>query len=313
MKSKFVDLNRLEFFVTDICNARCKHCSVNGRRSKVKHIDEKVAVDAVIKLSREYNLESVMTFGGEPLLFPEVIYGIHEAATKAGIPARQIITNGFWSKDYNRIKEIARRLAEVGVNKILISVDAFHQEYIPLTIVKKAAEELLKVSIADIKWTPCWVVSKEDDNPYNHQTRLILNELEELQIKVGSGNVVFPQGATLENLVDYLPEKKQVIHDKCGELPYTDPLDLIKTMSMNPNGDIIVCNDFKIGNAIKSDVVEIFKTYNPNNNVYMKTILENGVHGLKVLAQKQGFSINRDKFYSICEMCTYLRNQLDNA
>ena len=51
---------------------------------------------------------------------------------EGGIPVRQLITNGFFSRDGDRIKEAAGRLAQSGVNNLLLSVDAFHQETIPL-------------------------------------------------------------------------------------------------------------------------------------------------------------------------------------
>lgn len=35
-----------------------------------------------------------MTFGGEPLLYPEVVCKIHEAGKKMNIPKREIIASG---------------------------------------------------------------------------------------------------------------------------------------------------------------------------------------------------------------------------
>lgn len=77
-------------------------------------------------------IASVMTFGGEPLLYPETVFAIHEAARAAGVPKPQIITNGFFCAKQAQREETARRLAQCGVNDVLLSVDAFHQETIPL-------------------------------------------------------------------------------------------------------------------------------------------------------------------------------------
>ncbi|WP_425447018.1 radical SAM protein [Dethiothermospora halolimnae] len=310
MKSKFLDLNRLEFFTTSICNSKCKHCSVINKNSEEKHIDIDVAINLIKKLSSRYDLQSVMTFGGEPLLFPEVIYSIHKAAKNLGIPSRQIITNGYWSKDDDKIQETVDRLEEVGVNKILISVDAFHQEHIPIEIVKKVTKKLLKTSISDIKLSPCWVVSEEDDNFFNKKTKSILEEFKDLSIKVGSGNVVSPQGAALKNLNKYLPNKKLLEDGKCGDLPYTDTLDSIKSLSVEPNGDMIICKNFKIGNAEDENIEDTLEKYNPYNNIYMKTILEDGVQGLLKLADREGIEIEEREFYSICDKCTYLKDKL---
>lgn len=48
-----------------------------------------------------------MTFGGEPLLYPETVCKIHKAARETGIAKRSVITNGFFSRDRGRIKVLS--------------------------------------------------------------------------------------------------------------------------------------------------------------------------------------------------------------
>lgn len=131
-------------------------------------------MDIVRKVSRKYDVESVMTFGGEPLQFPEIVYSIHKEATDSGIPLRQVITNGYWANDVESIGAIARNLVTCGVNDVHVSVDAFHQEHIPIHLVRKAVESLLGEGIEDLAWNPCWVTSEDDDNMYNRKTKSIL-------------------------------------------------------------------------------------------------------------------------------------------
>ena len=88
-----------------------------------------------------------MTFGGESLLYPEIVCAIHGQAKKVGIPVREILTNGFWSTRTEKIQEIAQNLAKSGVTEVSISVDCFHQEFIPLKIVKKATNSLIAAGI----------------------------------------------------------------------------------------------------------------------------------------------------------------------
>lgn len=96
-----------------------------------------------------------MTFGGEPLLHSEIVYAIHKEAMKVGIPVREVITNGFWSRKIQRIQETANNLVKSGVNEVNISVDCFHQEFVPLRIVKKVAESLLRAGMPHVSWDPC--------------------------------------------------------------------------------------------------------------------------------------------------------------
>lgn len=107
-----------------------------------------------------------MTFGGEPLLHPEVVCKIHMAAREIAIPKRQLITNGFFSRDIENIHDIAKKLVKSGVNDILLSVDAFHQETIPLELVKAFAKEVKNHNV-QIKTHPAWLGGK-GTVPFSH-------------------------------------------------------------------------------------------------------------------------------------------------
>jgi MoaA/NifB/PqqE/SkfB family radical SAM enzyme len=145
--SKYINLKRIEFVITDMCSGRCKHCSIGDRLNNgggVQSIDADTAVNAVKRLTERYDVQSVMTFGGEPLLFADTVCKIHRTARECGVPLRQLITNGFFTKDIRKIDETAKAICNSGINDILLSVDAFHQEFIPLSPVIKFAEALLK-------------------------------------------------------------------------------------------------------------------------------------------------------------------------
>lgn len=90
------NLNRIEFVVTMACTGRCIHCSEGEHKSSGKHIDGDIAVQAVIDICNNYDIKSLMTFGGEPLIYPEVVCNIHKTAKEMNIKDRAIITNGFF-------------------------------------------------------------------------------------------------------------------------------------------------------------------------------------------------------------------------
>ena len=308
--NRYLIVRRIEFPVTHLCSGKCAHCYATKHREGLpKHIDKSLAVDIVGKVSQKYNVESVMTFGGEPLLFPEIVCSIHKEATKSGIPSREVITNGYWSNDVKKIRRIARNLAECGVNDIHVSVDAFHQEHIPLNTVRKAVESCLEVGIEDIAWNPCWVISQDDDNTYNRKTISVLKELDDLPVRLSKGNILEPDGLALINLREFLPQREKMPAGECGDMPYTEPLDSVTSISVEPDGRIAVCNEFHIGNAHKNDIPDILKNYNPFEIPEMKAIIENGMEGLVVWAKKKGVEPDPDGYYSICHMCMDLRRR----
>ena len=243
------NLNKIEFVITYACTGRCKHCSEGDHTSCGERIDPQIAADAVRKIGVEYDIKTVMTFGGEPLLYADAVYEIMNAAKELSIPKRQVITNGYFSKNADQIREVAVRLAECGVNDLLLSVDAFHQETIPLETVRVFAIEAKKNGIP-IRLQPAWLVSARDDNPYNKKTREILDSFADMGISVNEGNVIYPEGNALKYLAEYFS-------DEHPDNPYLeDPRDM-RCVSFSPNGDVLG------GNVYKCDVMEILKNYVP--------------------------------------------------
>ena len=243
------NLNKIEFVVTYACTGRCKHCSEGDHTSCGERINPQIAADAVRKIAAEYDIKTVMTFGGEPLLYPDAVYAIMTAANELNIPKRQVITNGYFSKNADKICEVAEQLAACGVNDLLLSVDAFHQETIPLCLVKQFAAEAKKCGIP-IRLQPAWLVSATDDNPYNRKTREILGSFADVKIPVGEGNVIFPEGNALRYLAEYFT-------DTLPENPYAeDPRD-VRCVSFEPNGDVLG------GNVYERDIMAIITDYAP--------------------------------------------------
>lgn len=250
MNEYIKNLNRIEFVVTMACSGRCKHCSEGEHISNGEHIDADIAVQAIYDVCEHYKIESLMTFGGEPLLYPEVVCKIHETAKRMNVPNRDLITNGFFSKDEKKIAEVAHMLVQSGVCKLLLSADVFHQETIPLEPVKFFAERVKKEGIT-IKMNPAWLVSKEDDNSYNIRTREILKEFEQMDIPMANGNVIFPSGNALKYLSEYFDKKQEYVN------PYEDDPKDIRAISFSPNGDVLN------GNVYRTPIMDILNAYAP--------------------------------------------------
>ena len=247
MNQYLKNLNKIEFIVTYACTGRCKHCSEGDHTNCGEHIDPQIAVDAVRKIAAEYDIKTVMTFGGEPLLYTDAVYAIMTAANELNIPKRQVITNGYFSKNSDKIREVAEGLAACGVNDLLLSVDAFHQETIPLCLVKQFAAEAKAYGIP-IRLQPAWLRSTMDDNPYNRKTREILDSFKDMRIPTNEGNIIFPEGNALKYLAEYFT-------DELPENPYVeDPRD-VRCVSFEPNGDVLG------GNVYERDIMEIITDY----------------------------------------------------
>jgi len=313
VNGKYLVPKRIEFLVTYLCNGYCRHCYAPKLTvGYPQHIDESLAVKIVDEVGHQYEVESVMTFGGEPMLFPEIVYSIHEKASNLGIPSRELITNGYWSREVEEIEDTAGNLAECGVNSIYFSVDAFHQEHIPINIVRDSIESSIEAGIEDVALNPCWLVSEDDDNQYNRETRRILEELRELPVRV-SGGIVEPKGLALEYLREFLPPKVSLPKGCCSDIPFSESLDALSSISIEPDGRVAICDDFYLGDASETSVPHLISTFNPFKTPEMKAIIEDGMEGLVDLAKGRGVNPDPEGYYSICHMCTDLRKRMKQS
>lgn len=241
------NLDKIEFVITDSCTGNCIHCSQGQHPGVSESINAEIACECVEKICSVYDIKTVMTFGGEPLLYPETVFSIMKTAKRMGVAKRQVITNGYFSENPEEIQNVARLLSECGVNEILLSVDAFHQKTIPLDVVKMFAKELKSAGVP-VKLQPAWLVSSNDDNPYNVKTKEIIEIFRNMEIFENDGNIVFPEGNALKYLKEYFEDYKP-------QNPYVqDPKD-VRCVSFSANGDVLR------GNVYKQEIMGILDGY----------------------------------------------------
>ena len=250
VNDRFRNLRKIEFTVTLACTGKCRHCSEGDHEGFTGHIDADAAAEAIRKICAHYRIQTVMTFGGEPLLYPDIVCAIHRMASDLGIEKRQLITNGCFSKSPERIESVVRDLKDSGVNDLLLSVDAFHQEYIPLDPIFRFAKSVAEAEIP-IRLQPAWLVGQEDPNPYNRRTWEIIRKFDPLHISLNQGNVIFPSGNALKYLREYFDENTTVSN------PYEQDPEDVRTVSFGPDGSVLD------GNVYQTDILEILECYKP--------------------------------------------------
>lgn len=250
MNEYLKNADKIEFVVTLACTGRCIHCQNGDPPACSPHLDPAVAAEAVYGICGEYGIRTVMTFGGEPLLYPRTVAAIHRAATECGVGKRQLITNGYFTRDKEKIAQTVAELSLCGVNDILLSVDAFHQADVPE---EYAAEFALRVLDAGIplRLNPAWLVSRDDANAYNEETRRIVGRFKALGVREVTGDVIFPAGRALEYLSSYFDENTK------GSPYEDDPYD-VRTVSVGADGETLG------GNIYENGILDILRSYRPD-------------------------------------------------
>lgn len=307
-----VNIKRLEYVITNNCSGNCKHCSVKNNEVKDVAVQEDLLLDVIRDLVKRYDIDSVMTFGGEPLLRRDLVLKIHNAARENNIARRQIITNGYFSNDYNFIRETADEIVLSGINEILLSVDCFHQEYIDINKVELFVQELKSKGFLNLRFHPAWVVDKNNINKFNEQTKNILAYMEKYGYKVTSGNNIQLSGNAVKYLKDYYPDEKINLTRKCGEIKYSQSLDNIERITIDENGDVRICQSFVIGNITEDSIIKILETYDPNKDNLKQILLHEGIQGLMNQLNLTDASI-QNKLYHECDICKFLISEINNS
>lgn len=307
--NKYVELNRVEFLVTKRCNGKCKHCSVpiNSNPYEYSYADMEVVKKTIVSIMNKYKINSMMVYGGEPLLYIDKIVDIFDISFRENVQSRDLITSGFisCSATSQYINEVVRKLKKCGVKQILLSVDAFHQEFIPLEMVELFIQSCVNASLLEIILHPAWLIAKNNENEYNKMTIHILNYLsKKYMLKISSGNIIIPSGVNKKYIGYYYNYKKLDISNKCGEIPYTNPLDHVTSIRILPDGSVNICRGITIGNIFENDIMEIINEYNPKTHKITSKILENGIQSLLNEVINLGANIQQSNYYGVCDLCT---------
>ena len=249
MNPHLKNLNKVEFVITCACTGQCLHCSQGGHRPDGGCINVPRAMQALSKVAERYSLHTVLAFGGEPLLFPDAVCELMQTAKALNIPNRQVITNGFFTRDRAAAAAVAESLLYSGVNDLRVSADVFHQRTIPVEAPLYFARTASALGIPT-QVQPAWVQSRDADNRYDRRTREITDIFAKVGIAENPGNIVFPEGRARETLREFFE------HEEPPNPYVEDPRD-VRCLSFDPTGGILG------GNFLTEDILDILDNYKP--------------------------------------------------
>ena len=199
---------------------------------------EKLGADGVLAVTPYYNK---CTQKGLLEYYRAICAAVKIPVIAYNVPSRTAV---------NILPETAEKLAQSGVTDLLLSVDAFHQETIPLEPVKIFAGAVRETGIP-IRTQPAWLVDSNDPNPYNQRTYEILREFDLMGIASAKGNIIYPEGNARRYLSEYFDSNKDYMN------PYAeDSLD-IRSICVAPDGDVLG------GNIYERDILDILDGYVP--------------------------------------------------
>lgn len=114
------------------CTAECSHCMFASSPGCKKDYITREMSEKVAELLYRAGTISVHIGGGEPFMDFDGLCTLLSALKKYGIYIDYIETNGYWAKDEGLARRRLEVLRRLGVETIMVSVDPYHIEYVPL-------------------------------------------------------------------------------------------------------------------------------------------------------------------------------------
>jgi MoaA/NifB/PqqE/SkfB family radical SAM enzyme len=275
-------------------------------------VDTAIAAWESLKILAGDNAKVHLT-GGEPFLYWDRLIEILQEGKKRNLgPADIIETNGFWATSPEITTKRLKALDELGMHRLKISTDPFHQEYVdiePVRLLANMASDILGSDRVLVRWR------KYLEAPVK------MKGLSPL----GDG---LRQGEDLEQqylgaLRDYPCRFTGRAGGKLAESAATVPIESIKPMTckmdflgakgvhIDPFGNVFngTCSGIIIGNVNAKNLEDIWKDFSPAQNEFISTLFEQGPAGL--LENTAIISYKKSKVYANkCHLCTSIRNFL---
>jgi hypothetical protein len=298
------------------CNARCEFCYYNCSPEQNGSMPVEVAINAWQSLKElAGDNAKIHITGGEPFLYWDWLVEIlREAKQNKLTPVDMIETNGFWAADEKIITERLRILDELGMRRLKISCDPFHQEYVdiePVRRLARVAREVLEPDRVMVRW------EKYLENPAEMKN-ITTAERNKRYIEALKDYPCRFTGRAAGRLAEiavrqaHRPERSRgVAKETVEQISKTNCrgafLDA-KGVHIDPYGNVFsgTCSGIIVGNVSRMPLAEIWRTWQPSNDKTVETLFSFGPAGLLDEAAKLGYK-PAEHYAGKCHLCTSIR------
>ncbi|UCC96844.1 MAG: radical SAM protein [Phycisphaerales bacterium] len=285
------------------CNCACEFCYYKCSPDKNGLMPAEAAISAWQSLRiLAGDSAKIHITGGEPFLYWDHLQHVLRKAKSEKLGRVDLIeTNGFWAATDKIAAQRLKRLDELGLHRLKISVDPFHQEYVdiePACRLAGIANETLGPTRVLIRWR------KYLENPIEMKS-LSPAEREQvylLAMKDYPCRFTGRAGGKLAELV-----ASESIESLSGLNCKSDFLGA-KGVHIDPFGNVFsgTCSGIILGNVGQEPLEDIWKQFAPARHELINTLFNSGPAGLLETATKQGFEAEKT-YADKCHLCTQIR------
>jgi MoaA/NifB/PqqE/SkfB family radical SAM enzyme len=287
------------------CSAACRFCYYNcsPRPSPLMPVEMAVrAWQSLKNLAGE--AAAIHITGGEPFLNWEHLEAVMRACKQAKLgTVEQVETNASWAVNEKTIRERLRILDELGMTKLKISCDPFHQEYVPIENVRLLAaftEGVLGKNRVLVRWEK-YLATENTDFTEKSQFQDIKSPIVECLREYPCRFTGRAAGELAELTADKAIE--DLAAKNCGKSFLG-----AKGVHIDPLGNVFsgVCSGIILGNIAQKPLEQIWQQIDWHNNEFVDILFGCGPVGLLEKAVNLGY--RKRRYYSSgCHLCTSIR------
>jgi pyruvate-formate lyase-activating enzyme len=113
------------------CTSACRHCLYNCSPLREKKYISVEAAEENLRTVKSLGGSAVHIGGGEPMLRPEELSAVLDAARRTGVAIDCVETNAAWFTDAESAEALLAQLRPKGLHTLLVSISPFQNEQIP--------------------------------------------------------------------------------------------------------------------------------------------------------------------------------------
>ena len=285
------------------CNAACEFCYYNCCPEKSGLMSTETAINAWQSLKTlAGEAAKIHITGGEPFLYWDRLQEILLQASKQNLGEVDLIeTNGFWATGEKTVSRRLSRLDELGMKRLKISTDPFHQEYVDIEPVRRLAKMAAGVLGPDrvlVRWR------KYLENPVEMKA-LPPNQQEQRYLDAMSDYPCRFTGRAATRLAG-LAASKTI--EALASMNCKSDFLAAKGVHIDPYGNVFsgTCSGIVIANINRTPLEDIWKGFGPTQNEFVGTLFTLGPAGLLDKAAELGYE-KAQLYAGKCHLCTDIR------
>jgi MoaA/NifB/PqqE/SkfB family radical SAM enzyme len=308
-KPKFKLWRSAGLMLTYRCNAACDFCyyHCSPRKGGLMPVETCLAAWRSLQIIAGAEAKIHLT-GGEPFLHWDHLVETLRKGKEQGLgPVDLIETNGFWATDDGLVTERLNTLTALGVQRLKVSVDPFHQEYVDIKPVRRlaaAAKSILGPDRVLVRWEKylddCGL--RIADCGFAERDRVYREAYRDYPFRF--------TGRAAGRLAGLLASKSAEAFARVSCLAGFLGA---KGVHIDPYGNVFsgTCSGIILGNISQTPLEEIWKAFHPGQIEVIRILCEKGPCGLLERAKSLGYD-ELPAYADKCHLCTHLRQFLSD-